>query len=332
MHRELRNHLRSASGSSEFVIAVNVDIRGFSSFFSDSSQAAAFLSSAYTRILDNYFPDVSFFKPTGDGLLIVKSVVASTGPDDLNRIVSGCLKLDEQFEHICQEDWLINFGTPSRVGIGIARGTATRLASGELTLDYSGYPLNLATRLMDLARPHGVVFDASLGPEVLDSSAMARFQEDSVYVRGLADAEPLKVFLTADVDVAASNRQPFGAEVFREKPVKKPLSVLQKHRPRFIHRLTHIPMSKGSIRVGLKWPAATASGRKSSHFAYVFDFREYQYETDAEGAKVIINYDFIAAYLQEEGCKRTWEVEFNISYAVPVGTATEDSPQQHLLT
>jgi hypothetical protein len=66
MHHELRELLRTASGESRFVLAANVDIRGFSSFFADSSQAAAYLSSAYTKILDDYFPAASFFKPTGD--------------------------------------------------------------------------------------------------------------------------------------------------------------------------------------------------------------------------------------------------------------------------
>jgi hypothetical protein len=60
MHNELRALLRTASGESSFIVAVNIDIREFSTFFSDSSQAAAFLGSAYTRILDSYFTDVAF--------------------------------------------------------------------------------------------------------------------------------------------------------------------------------------------------------------------------------------------------------------------------------
>ncbi len=78
MHRELRRLMRGAVGESAFVLAVNVDIRGFSSFFSDSSQAAAYLSSAYTTILDNYFPEHDFFKPTGDGLLLVRVLQRET--------------------------------------------------------------------------------------------------------------------------------------------------------------------------------------------------------------------------------------------------------------
>ena len=51
--------------------------------------------------------------------------------------------------------------------IGISRGTVCRLVSKGKTLDYSGRVVNLASRLMDDARPSGVVFDASVGIDLL---------------------------------------------------------------------------------------------------------------------------------------------------------------------
>src|SRR5450756_3001508 len=93
MHNELRQLLRTASGESEFVLAVNVDFRGFSSFFADSSQAAAFLSYVYTKILDEYFPEHSFFKPTGDGLLLVRPLDRDSVADVVVQSIDAAQRL-----------------------------------------------------------------------------------------------------------------------------------------------------------------------------------------------------------------------------------------------
>ena len=71
--REIRESLEHAGGVSEFVIAVNVDIRGFSKFSqtSDSVQAAEFLRTVYIRLIGDYFNDAQFLKLTGDGVLAI---------------------------------------------------------------------------------------------------------------------------------------------------------------------------------------------------------------------------------------------------------------------
>jgi class 3 adenylate cyclase len=148
MHRALRGSLPTASGESRWIVAVNIDIRGFSSFFSDSSQPAAYLGSAYTRILDDYFSEHSFFKPTGDGLLIVRHHDRDTLQSVVREMVEAAVRLTRAFPSICKSDALINSPTPKWVGIGIARGTATRIAADDKVLDYSGRPLNLCSRLM----------------------------------------------------------------------------------------------------------------------------------------------------------------------------------------
>ena len=88
MHRNLRKLLEVAEGVSEFIIAVNVDIRGFSEFSRqvESPDAAMYVKRVYIRLVDDYFTGASFFKPTGDGLLLtfpynennLKEVVRST--------------------------------------------------------------------------------------------------------------------------------------------------------------------------------------------------------------------------------------------------------------
>jgi len=49
MHREFRELLERATGFSEFVVAVNVDIRGFSPFSKtvESPEVAMFIKSLY---------------------------------------------------------------------------------------------------------------------------------------------------------------------------------------------------------------------------------------------------------------------------------------------
>jgi len=73
MHRTFRKLLESAIGISEFIIAVNLDIRGFSSFSKEveSPSVAMFIKKVYMKLIDTYFSDASFFKSTGDGLLMI---------------------------------------------------------------------------------------------------------------------------------------------------------------------------------------------------------------------------------------------------------------------
>ena len=205
MHRQLRELLHSATGDSRFVVVVFLDVRGFSSFarMAESSESAVFLKSAYTRILDEYFDDASFFKPTGDGLLVVLDYDDDSLRDVVQRAVSTSVRLVEAFPTICVGDPMVNFEVPGDLGIGLARGAATRLSSGDFTLDYSGRPLNLAARLMDIARPAGVVFSDALGPDLLDKDLANKFLADDVYVKGLAEDLPMHIHYLADTTVVA---------------------------------------------------------------------------------------------------------------------------------
>jgi class 3 adenylate cyclase len=161
MHRDLAALLPKATGVSEFVIALNVDIRGFSSFakLAESSEAALFLKKVYLKLITEYFEDASFFKPTGDGLLIVQAFEEEELQQMVTGMVTKCLSVVTAFPHLLDGDPMINFDVPRKIGIGLTRGAATRLVSNDKILDYSGRPLNLASRLMDLARPSGIVMD-----------------------------------------------------------------------------------------------------------------------------------------------------------------------------
>src|SRR4051794_25751906 len=103
MHRLLKDLLPAARGESQLVVAVFLDVRGFSSFagIAESAEAALFLKSVYLRILNEYFPDASFFKPTGDGLMLLSDYEESDLGDTVNQVVATSLSLVEDFPNLC---------------------------------------------------------------------------------------------------------------------------------------------------------------------------------------------------------------------------------------
>lgn len=196
-HVQLRKLLGNAKGEPEFVIAAVLDIRGFSSFAMkvDSVQAAAYLRRAYMRIIDRYLPGSRFYKLTGDGMLVVFSC-----EDNVERITAAVLKsfvgLVADFPNLCKGDPLINFDVPKMLGIGLSRGAATRLVSDGITLDYSGRPLNAASKLMDLARPSGLVLDDSYGADLIPKGMKPLFGSAEVYLEGISDGGLTRVYYT----------------------------------------------------------------------------------------------------------------------------------------
>jgi class 3 adenylate cyclase len=200
MHRRLRELLETSEGSAAMVLAVFLDIRGFTRFASqkESTETAEFLRHMFLRIVEGYFPDHAFFKPTGDGLMIVQNLTRATVRDTINATVGNALDLVEGFPRICDDDPMINFETPDDLGIGIARGVATALVSDGMVLDYSGRPLNVAARMLGIARPKGVVFHQSLDIRLVKDALMERFAEDEVFVRGVTDDRPTTIYLTPE--------------------------------------------------------------------------------------------------------------------------------------
>lgn len=201
MHRILREALPEATGRSEFVIVVVADIRGFSVFSRqhESPDIAMYVKRVYLTLIDRYFPNAAFYKPTGDGLLVIIPFGESNLAEVANQTVQACLSCVREFGSFCSNDPMINFPTPQRIGFGLCRGTACCLASGARVLDYSGHLLNLATRLMGLARPSGVVLDGAFRIALLDPEIQRLFAEADVYLRGLAEESPLHIYYLRDV-------------------------------------------------------------------------------------------------------------------------------------
>lgn len=318
MHRELKELLHSAEGRSEHVLVIFLDVRGFSSFarIAESSDSAEFLRSAYLRILDDYFPKADFFKPTGDGLLILQRYDRETLMQSVQKAVEVSVKLVEDFPSITDSDPMVNFEVPGELGVGLARGAATSITSGDKALDYTGRPLNLAARLMDLARPAGVVFDGSFGFDLLTADVQEQFAKESVYIKGIAEDDPIPVyFLKGRTQIPDYNKSPMNRlKQFLEKKQVVTLKALEE-RGNFLHELTHEPAKKEEIVLHIRYPDVRKD--KSKHPSIRRNLEESAEFKTARGTHFArLEYEPIVKKLKEFGVKDSWDIELVIEYPV----------------
>ena len=212
LHEQFRALLGSARAESCQVVATFLDIRGFSTFSAhgESFDSALYLRSVFSTILSSHFSDATFFKPTGDGLLLIHELPAQVQlvPEVFSSILSRCVALVAAFGQITADDFMINFPVPQKLGVGVARGSATRLASEGGVLDYTGRCLNLAARLMDKARPSGVVFADTHATQLMTSDVALLFNADKVCIRGIAEQEPMPILISEGVEIVAADREP----------------------------------------------------------------------------------------------------------------------------
>lgn len=317
MHRQFRKRLDGARGVSEFVIALNVDIRGFSdwSLKVDSAQTALFIKKVYAKLIDQYFSQAAFFKPTGDGLLVVLDFKEEHVRKSVRKVVSDSMKIVDEFETLCADEPAVNFDVPPYVGIGISRGAASRLVSGRLTLDYSGRVLNLASRLMDLARPRGVVFDTQLGFELLAPKTRDQFREREVYLRGVAPRTPIEIQCwPADIQLPPVCLAPIGEPQWKhvEHTVNRDELVPIED---FALDLPSHPPDLTTLTCGVEHDQVTSSGRRSEAYGTNFTI-PVQYVDAAGQAEAHFKGRALASRLAEAGVGRKWPVNIKVSYRV----------------
>jgi len=194
---ELIDALQSAQGEQQSVIAVFIDVRGFTRFagIADSFDTAVFLKKFYIAVLQSYLPGAQFAKPSGDGLMLIFEH-SEAGLETLAKMVlGGCISLIEEYPAFLYDDKMIIFDLPPNLGIGVARGAATRLAADSTIIDYTGRCLNLAARLMNFARPRGLVVDAKFLHGMKELSDTLSFAPESVYIAGLTTEDPWPVLI-----------------------------------------------------------------------------------------------------------------------------------------
>ena len=187
--------LSKAKGRSEHVMSIFMDIRGFSQFSkqNESPNIAIYVKKLFLRVLADYFPEATYAKPTGDGLLIIYPYDEETLSSVADKVVDACLRCVKDFPALCNGDPMLNFALPDKVGFGVSRGLACCLYQGEVIIDYSGHMLNLAARLNGAARPAGVVLDGSFLTVGMQKNLLDKFSENEIYLKGVADDTAIKV-------------------------------------------------------------------------------------------------------------------------------------------
>jgi class 3 adenylate cyclase len=316
VHRLFREQLDSATGTSEFVIVQNVDIRGFTdwSLGVDSAQTALYIKKVYAKLIDKYFDQASFVKPTGDGLLVVRAFEEKDLASAATKAVADSIEIVENFHVLCDDEDMINFPVPRDVGIGISRGTASRLASSEMTLDYSGRVLNLASRLMDLARPRGVIMDRGYGLHLLPKAIAEMFHEDTAILKGIAPTEPLPVHCWPDeVEIPPWHKMPIGEERWEHEELKYTLKQLKELSfTQYRIEMNPSPLPGSPVECEVAFPATTPSGEKGAGTRYSkvkFSLNE------ARGAQFAhIDLSELIKLLEAGGVKAPWKVTIKLSY------------------
>lgn len=318
MHREFRELLHSAEGQSRRVVVVFLDVRGFSSFagIAESTDTAEFLKTVYIKVLDEYFPDAEFFKPTGDGLLILLDYTRENLRDKVRSAVSRSLDIVEGFDRFCEDDEMVNFDVPTQLGVGLARGSATSLTADGKVLDYSGRPLNLASRLMDLARPSGIVFDKRFGHALLDDETRARFIEDTAFVKGIAESKPMELYrLDGYTEIPEYSKRPLDGFVRFSEPAERLSFGRLKQRRVFRHVLSKEPARTDNIELHLWYPAVLEGGEMAEGMTQLATLPA-DFKTIAGRLYAIVDYRRKIAELRSRGVQDEGECALVVEYSV----------------
>lgn len=316
MHRTFRKLLENATGISERVIAVNIDIRDFSSFSKkvESPDVAIFIKKVYIKLIDSYFPHASFFKPTGDGLLITIPYTEEKLQAIARTTINSCLKVLRNFDSFCANDPMINFEVPRKVGIGLSRGIAYRLVSKNKTLDYSGRALNLASRLMDLARPTGIVFDADFGIQLLSDKQTDLFEADSVYIKGIAEKVPIGIYRTKGlIRISPLSRQPLDKIKWNTIEDTKTLKEIKDFAPTFLYYPVTEPIDSSEIKIKVEHEGVVR-GKKRKGVRNIYQFSNFDYFLDGANPIISVDFDALAKGLKARAVKDSWPVNIKIIY------------------
>src|ERR1043166_2560995 len=286
--------LERAEARVEFIIAVFCDIRGFSSFSKtvESSDAATFLKHFYLKLLRDYFREAVFAKPRGDGLLIVFRHDEHNLNEISDMVLTNCFKAMDDFPDMFKGIPIINYPTPEAIGFGVARGSASYFAAGDDVVDYSGKLLNLAARLNELAKPTGVVIDGSYQLDIIPANLRAQFESKSVYLRGIAEEEPIEVLCSSKVVLPPEALHPLREPKW--SIIDEPLTVAEILRldGAYWVRIPE-PLSRKKIRAEFRWP----NGLDDS-FSFV-RCPDAEYVADGSGSAVSIPLALARNIIQE---------------------------------
>lgn len=311
----LRDLLAEAQGRSEFVIVVVADVRGFSTFSKkhESTDIAMFIKRFYMRMIDDYFSNANFYNTRGDGLLMTFPYSEKDLPQVANDVISNCMQCLVEFSRIGDGDPMINFKTPENIGFGIARGTACCLYSNDQVIDYSGHLLNLCSRLMNLARPNGIVIDGHFLRDMIPEEFKAAFVEKEIYIRGISEERSYKVSsLDEYVHISEEYLTPLkGSQWY---------TIDKEFRMYEIGRLgsLRIPLPSHirpgtEIKVTMSYPKMSKRRTVKGYRAHRI-FKDFEYNCDTDEPKVILELHEAYKFLKGLGVLKSKPIHFKIQF------------------
>lgn len=312
MIKSFSKQLGNAQGKSEFVIVVVCDIRGFSSFSTihESPDIAMFIKRFYLQLINKYFSEAAFVKPTGDGLLMIFKYSEINLHEVSNYVFKNCIAAIDDFPNLFNSDPMINFKTPTKLGFGISRGPACCLYSGRTTIDYSGNLLNLASRLNDLARPMGIVVDGGFLIDVIPEVLRSLFSSQQVFVRSIAEESAIDVFCSNHVKLPSHALYPIAIESW--ELLEKSMTLKSLCSWKGIKYNIDLPadlQAPDKFKVEVVYPNAKIKGATFWNKCSKADFYK-----DARGAHIRVDVDEAIGILAKIKLKQTDKISFRIQY------------------
>lgn len=309
-----RELLNDAKGSSEFIIAVILDIRGFSSLANkvESVETAAFLRRIYIKMIDNYFSNASFVKPTGDGLLLAFPYEESSLSKVASDVLKSCFDCLSGFANLCDGDDMIDFDTPDKLGIGISKGAATKLVSNGVIIDYSGRPFNIASRLMELARPSGMVIEwKKFRQDIIPQEVLGTLSIAEVYLKGVNEDALTKVYYTKDHTIIPIEKTEMPKiEWVTDKTTKK-LSAWKTSSDRYRIHLSAQPIDETKIMAECYY--ITSANKLADMASY--QNTEFSYKNHGGTPVVVLDIKEALDRATENGLLDNEDLTFNVKYA-----------------
>lgn len=314
----LINKFKNANGRSDFVIVVVCDIRGFSSFskIHEAPDIAMFSKRFFVKLLEEYFVDADFAKSTGDGLLLVFRYSENSLHEVADSVLKNCMNVVRDFPVMMQNDSMINYTVPDAVGFGIVRGTAFCLYSDDEVVDYSGQTLNLASRLNEFARPHGIVIDGSFMMSVIPEEMRSSFYTDMVFVRGIAEERPREVYCSSDVVLPIEAKTPEKKNTLKAVDHSVTVGFVKKMPENVTVKLPEEPLSSTPCSAQVQWVHSTASWLhpKAPEYTQWRQLAYTQVEHTADGYFVHLRTDEIMKVIADKGLSSKTELTIRVQY------------------
>jgi hypothetical protein len=181
-------------------------------------------------------------------------------------------------------------------------------------LDYTGRVLNLASRLMDIARPYGIVVDDAYGFDLLDVKLGDNFTRDAVYLKGVSPhiAVPVR-YWPDEVVIPESNRHPLDEPQVQYTSTEMTLAELKNASGRILLDLPTRPPDPGALE-GRASHAKVLPGRRKSDRATIFHNLDVGYQEKEGCFEAIIDVPALVKILNEAGIRSNWPVTIKVSF------------------